>query len=291
MELECLVFRLSTTSDMGELCLRKSTLDDFFDMPGEGAILPRSGDDQHPSLSPRPGDAISVKKARILFREEAARFPVLGNKKMRLEFYPYSTIKYTIRENDGTVLFRLGDIYQMALEDEFRAVLRKMLRHFLGRLNTTRDEGFYEGFIRRKDVDERWHRIRVERGRGKRTLPPKGLYHDLRRIGMEVAKTYFPPDFVIPELGWSQRKAKRRYGHFDSDYRFVIISRALDSPDVPESVVAYILIHEFLHEKHGVVEKEGRSLVHTNEFRKDERKFKEYDSAKRFLREFSAGRR
>ena len=271
--------------------MREITLDDFVDMQGEGGISPPSGDDPHPSLSLRPGDTISVKKALILFREEAARFSVLGTRRMRLEFYPYSTIKYTIRENAGTVLFRLGDIYLMALEDEFRAVLRKMLRHFLGRPNTARDEGSYEGFIRRKDVDERWRRIRVERGRGKRTLPPEGTHHDLRPIAIEVAKTYFPPDFVIPVLGWSQGKAKRRYGHFDSDYRMVVVSRVLDSSDVPESVVAYILFHEFLHVRHGVIEKDGRSLVHTKGFRRDERKFKGYDTAKRFLREFSAGRR
>lgn len=266
--------------------VKMRTLDEFFDM--NGVEKGGGGIEEKRDLRPfRPVDSISRKKAYELFRDEKERFSAFAGKRVRIEVYPYSTIKYTIRDKKKSVHFRICDIYLMCDEEEFRAIARKMLRHYLGRQNTGKDEVVYDNFVHRRDVAERWKDIRLTRGRGKRFIHPVGEHHDLTRIGKKVVEMYFPEAFPLPSLGWSVRIAKRRYGHYDSDHDTVIISRALDSDNVDEFVVEYVLYHEFLHIKHGVTEKEGRSLVHTKAFRRDEEKFEKYGEAKYFLKEFS----
>ncbi|HSW64815.1 MAG TPA: hypothetical protein VLH56_16125 [Dissulfurispiraceae bacterium] len=57
------------------------------------------------------------------------------------------------------------------------------------------------------------------------------------------------------------------------------ISRYLDRKAVPHYYVAYVVYHEMLHAVLGVRQKNGRSLIHTAEFRKREKLFHDYEQA------------
>ncbi len=239
-------------------------------------------------------DIVSAKTMNLkniikLFSEELKRFRSIDRGKAKLMLYEYSTIKYTIRERRGLIIFKICDIYLMASPNVFRAVCRKMLRHYLNRKNTTADERLYKGFTQHPEVMRKWKAIRRERGSGKDILPPIGEKYDLKEIAQKVKEQYFPEDFSLPVLGWSKRRAKRRFGHYDRYHHTVVVSKLLDSPEIPKYLVEYILYHELLHIKHGEVIKGNKTWVHTGDFHKDEKKFHRYSDAKKLLKKIVNG--
>lgn len=240
-----------------------------------------------PKTRPKP---LSGKLAREIFRDECKGFPSIHRKKPTFIIYEYSTIKYTIREKRGIPVFKICDIYLFASEVEFRAISRKMFRHYSNRRNTASDEKLYKEFTRRPEVEERWREIRLKRGTGKSILPPRGRFHNLTGLADNVVERYFREDFPLPRLGWSKKKAKRRFGHYDKDHNTVVVSRILDSREVPPYLVEYILYHEFLHIKHGITVKGSRSYVHTKGFHNDEKNFYRYGEAKRLLKKIANGK-
>ena len=72
-------------------------------------------------------------------------------------------------------------------------------------------------------------------------------------------------------------------GHYDFDQDVIFISRFLDSSAIPSHVVRYILFHEMLHVKHGTEIKGIREIVHTRAFRREERRFAQYRTAREWL--------
>ena len=58
----------------------------------------------------------------------------------------------------------------------------------------------------------------------------------------------------------------------------------LDRPDVPRFAVEFILYHEMLHVKHRSRVHDSRLIVHTREFKADEKRFREYKEAKLWLK-------
>ena len=60
--------------------------------------------------------------------------------------------------------------------------------------------------------------------------------------------------------------------------------RLLDQPQVPLRVVEYVMYHEMLHIRHQSCIQDCRIVVHTTEFRANERRFSEYRNAKLWLK-------
>ena len=65
-----------------------------------------------------------------------------------------------------------------------------------------------------------------------------------------------------------------------SDVDVLDLRTAVDDPQVPASLLDFVMYHELLHKKHGVTMVNGRRLVHTPGFHTDERQFPGYNSAK-----------
>ncbi|MDP6155524.1 MAG: hypothetical protein QGH39_01495 [Candidatus Thermoplasmatota archaeon] len=268
--------------------MKNTVLEDFFPLEetqsGKG-----DGENENKQNDIVSSETLDMENIKRFFSEELERFRSLDVGKVKLIVYEYSTIKYTIREKRGRIFFKICDIYLMASPNVFRAVCRKMLRHYLNRKNTAADETLYKNFTRNPEVMKRWKTIRLERGRGKDILPPKGKKYDLEEIARRVIIKYFPDNFPLPRLGWSLRRAKRRFGHYDRDLHTVVVSRFLDSPSIPKYLVEYILYHEFLHIKHGEVLVGDKTWVHTSEFHKDEKNFHRYADAKKLLKKIVNG--
>ena len=53
----------------------------------------------------------------------------------------------------------------------------------------------------------------------------------------------------------------------------IVLSKALDSPQVPRLVVEYVMFHEMLHLRYPVEHKGSRRCVHTPEFKVAEKEF------------------
>lgn len=71
-------------------------------------------------------------------------------------------------------------------------------------------------------------------------------------------------------MSWTRRDSYRRVGFCSTMFRVVGISLALDSPDLPDSVVDYVVYHECLHLRQGYL---PTSRVHDARFRSWEHEY------------------
>lgn len=111
----------------------------------------------------------------------------------------------------------------------------------------------------------------------------QGQAYDLDAVFSQVNQTYFQGKMERPRLAWSQGFTHHKLGHYEPARDQVVISLSLDDRQVPDYVVAFIMYHELLHKHHGETWVNGRRMVHTPEFRRDERKFRQYLPAEDWL--------
>lgn len=116
----------------------------------------------------------------------------------------------------------------------------------------------------------------------------KGKYYDLDELFEKVNREYFASSLVKPRLIWSQIQTYRKFGHYEPARDRVMIALTLDNTTIPEFVVEFVLYHELLHKFHGATWVNGRRIVHTPEFRRDERKFKLYKEAEGWLKNLAS---
>ncbi len=85
-------------------------------------------------------------------------------------------------------------------------------------------------------------------------------------------------------LVWSQRRHRTVLGHYDPAHDAIVLNRGLDDHQVPAWVLEYVLFHEMLHAHLGEQTCGGQRFVHHAEFREAEKRFVEFDKAKKFIR-------
>jgi hypothetical protein len=119
----------------------------------------------------------------------------------------------------------------------------------------------------------------------------QGEIYDLAKIFAKLNRRYFSNELEKPALTWSQRRTRSILGHHDRVYQSITISKTLDSEEVPEWFVEYILYHEMLHIKHPARLIKGRRYYHTTAFRQDERRFPYYQEAQQWLERVARQRR
>ena len=143
----------------------------------------------------------------------------------------------------------------------------------------------------RKRVDMPEFRRFVNDNRGMlRTKPPQrwsvktnGRYHDLRELFDEINSEYFDNaiDSIITWGSRCSRSAVRRrtLGSYSGGSNIIRINPVLDKKTVPRYFVAFVIYHEMLHAAIGALKRGERRVVHSREFRKRERCFRDYDRA------------
>lgn len=122
-------------------------------------------------------------------------------------------------------------------------------------------------------------------------LEEEGRYFDLREIFDRLNARHFRGRLRGYKVVWG-RKRKRRpkeyfvFGTIQEEDRVIRINPRLDQPFVPLWFLQYVLYHEMLH---SVVPDEldtsGRRRVHTEEFNRRERQFRNYRRARRWEEE------
>lgn len=110
-----------------------------------------------------------------------------------------------------------------------------------------------------------------------------GTSHDLEECFRRVNDEYFAGRMVRPTLRWSRTPTLRTFGHYQFVRDLLTISASLDSPEVPEFLVDFLMYHELLHKQHGLTRSGERRYAHTAAFRRDEKKFARYAQAKAAL--------
>jgi hypothetical protein len=221
-------------------------------------------------------------------------FHHLGNNRVvptvDVRFYPYAGLRHTIRLRSGQVYVRLSDIVKDSPPEVLRSLAFVLVARLLGKKippvhdRTYRDYSLTPAVMRSSDI--------ARRGRGRKMVSTaQGAAYDLDKLFAKLNRGYFDSALQKPTLTWSQRKTRSIMGHHDRVYDTITISKSLDSTQVPEWFVEFILYHEMLHIKHAARMINGRRYYHTAAFRLDERRFTKYEEAQRWLEQVARRRR
>jgi hypothetical protein len=202
--------------------------------------------------------------------------------RFRVEFYPYSSLVLTIRRREEAVYVRLSDLLCRAP----RPVLEGAAALLLSRVYRRRAPGSlvapYLAYARSHRTRGRISRMRSGRVCLAAT-GPRGRHFDLENLFDRLNVAYFERRLQRPNIGWSKRIWRRQFGCYDPGPNQILLNRRMDRPGVPSYVVEYVLFHEMLHVKHPT-RRSGCSLVsHSREFREEEKRFAEFEKARRVL--------
>jgi len=171
-----------------------------------------------------------------------------------------------------------------------RALAFVLVARLLGKRVPVAHERTYREYSMAPDVMRSSDIARKRRGR-KMISSAQGNAYDLEKMFSKLNRRYFDSSLEKPTLTWSQRKTRSILGHHDRVYETITISKSLDSAQVPDWFVEFILYHEMLHIKHAARMINGRRYYHTAAFRQDERRFARYEEAQRWLEQVARQRR
>ncbi len=201
---------------------------------------------------------------------------------------PYLTTMGRVRLHNGVLEVSLSELVagapQTVRESLAWILLSKLFRRQPPKIHVLH----YKQYMGRKEVRRTFHLVRQARGR-KHLSGPKGEAHDLETMFEDLNVRYFGGMMARPLLSWSRGRARALLGHFDPSHNAIVLSRLLDSADVPRIAVEYVLYHEMLHLRHPVEHKGSRRSVHTREFKSDEKLFEGLAEAKKILKVLAAG--
>jgi hypothetical protein len=209
---------------------------------------------------------------------------------IEVRFYPYAGLRHTIRLRQGRIYVRLSDIFKDAPPEALRAIAFILVARMLGKRVPTIHDRVYRDYELTPSVMRLT--LLARRGRGRKMISTaRGKVYDLDRMFAKLNRNYFDGTIPKPTITWSQRRTKNLRSHHDQVFDSITISKTLDSKDVPDFVVEYILYHEMLHIKHPPRLINGRRYRHTTAFRLDERKFEHYEQAQKWLEHYVLRRR
>jgi len=110
-----------------------------------------------------------------------------------------------------------------------------------------------------------------------------GKFHDLCGLYDEINKEYFG-GMVNAVITWGSRSPryavrKRTLGSYSERSHTIRINPVLDMKTIPRYYVAFVVYHEMLHAVLGISIQGNRRSVHSREFRKREKLFKDCEKA------------
>ncbi len=205
---------------------------------------------------------------------------------VKVAYYPYTTLKNTIRRRGDTIFIRVSDMLVGAPLSVDLALGIILFFRLEGAHPPKSEEIIYKEYIHSREIQKRIQRIRKERGK-KIIFGSKGEFYDLEESFDRVNRDYFKGKLKKPILTWSQIKTTTRFGHHDKAHNTIVISKTLDDKMVPQFLLDYVMYHEALHIKHGIHYKNGRRSMHSRAFNLDEERFKKQKEAKAMLKKIS----
>lgn len=199
-----------------------------------------------------------------------------------VRFYPYIGINHTIRVRDGKVFVRIAEICRQMPLDAQKALAFILVAKLLRKKVPTKAREVYLNFIKTREIRDQATENKKTRGR-KIITSAQGDVYNLDEIFDDINEIYFRDAIAKPVLSWSSGETYRILGHHDSTHKTIIISKSLDNSQVPLYVVEYIVYHEMLHIFHPVEIRNGRRVVHSPQFKHNEKKFQYFEEAESWI--------
>ncbi len=212
------------------------------------------------------------------------RLSFLAGRPVSISITSNSVSVLSMRRSSGGTFLRLHGVFLNAGQEVVSEIARFIK-------NGKKGERFpvLSRYIRENRRKIESSSARQARGR-KEGLPPKtaGRFHDLRRAYDCINREYFGGELVC-DIGWgrSQRRhavKKRTLGSYcppanEGGRGLIRINPVLDRKAVPSYYLRFVVYHEMLHARLGIALKNGRRSMHSPEFRRLERLFREYREA------------
>ena len=213
------------------------------------------------SLGPSFSDSESVFKRRL---EERVGRPI------SLVFTENSTAMLSVRRRAEVLRIRLHRLFLHADNE----VLDEIVSYLQGnRHRMTR----FRKFVRD-------NREQIQTGpSNKVVLKTQGQFHNLQELFDAVNEEYFG-SLINAGITWGSRSPrcsvrKRTLGSFSERSNTIRVNPVLDKKTVPRYYIAFVVYHEMLHAAIGIAREGNRRSVHSREFRRREKLFKDWDRA------------
>ena len=203
---------------------------------------------------------------------------------IKVEFFPFAGLNHTARLNEGRLTVRVSDIFTEAPPEVYHSLALILLARLYRKKVDSSHHNTYRSFILQSDIQERARAIRSLRSRARAARGSRGRHVDLEELFDALNHRYFRGSLDKPRLSWSARKSRFVLGRYDVTHHTIFISRLFDSPAIPAYVLEYVMFHEMLHVKHQSRIRDSRVIVHTAEFKVEERSFPHYQEAKLWLK-------
>jgi predicted metal-dependent hydrolase len=183
-----------------------------------------------------------------------------------------STSMLSIRKKDGSVTVRMHRMFLTAGEEVIREIAG-FIKKRKGQTPCIRQ------FIRdnRTSLKTKERKVRPPR------LCEQGRIYHLREIFDALNNEYFEGG-VSAAIGWGKRNSrravrKRTLGTYCGTINTIRINPALDRRNIPHYFIRFVVYHEMLHSAVKEERKNGRRAMHTPEFRRREKLYKDYEKA------------
>jgi len=214
--------------------------------------------------------------------------PSLPRPKVKISYRGYANANSSIRMESGRLDVIMADVLQGSPASVVESLALILISKLFRRRPPAQASHHFRLYLNRKDVRRQLHLLKQIRGR-KFVSGPEGAHYQLEEMFEDLNQRYFSGLMGRPLLGWSRKPSRTVLGHFDPSHNAIILSRILDSPEVPKYAVESVLFHEMLHLKHPAVHRGSRRCVHTREFKQDEKQFPMLKEAKEAIKRLCVG--
>ena len=204
---------------------------------------------------------------------------------MQTEFFPSVGANHSVSLENGLLHVRISDLFHDAPIEILETLAIILLSKLYKKKVDNEHQKAYRRFTLSSAMLERSRLTRARRGKKPITTAPRGKNQDLDTVFNDLNTIYFKGALRKPCLSWTPTEARSILGRYNYDDDIIYISRILDSVNIPDYVLKYILFHEMLHIKHQPKISNLREIVHTREFRQEEKRFKHYREANLWLKQ------
>lgn len=194
-----------------------------------------------------------------------------------LQFTPAQRLAHSIKKSKSTITVKISYSAIHFSSEYFQLLFRDLLVRVSGKKLDRPD--------RDRLLELEKEGVALQPDRPSSPSHTRGRCYDLQEIFDQLNEFYFCNRLTYPHLSWSRQISRHRLGNYDHHRQRMVISRILDHPEIPPFVVRGIVYHEMLHMIHPIQKKNGRRLIHSEFFKKDEQKFQDHFKFERWLRE------
>jgi hypothetical protein len=190
-----------------------------------------------------------------------------------------STSMLSIRTINGSIAVRMHRMFLDAGED----ILREMAVFIKTRRGRT-------PLVRKFISENRTCLKKKDRSSSTSLIRTQGRFYDLLEIFSDINQEYFEGG-ITASISWGKANKrrlvrKRTLGTYCRTADTIRINPVLDRRSVPLYFIKFVVYHEMLHGYIKEEKKNGRRSLHSPEFKRKERLFKEYQKAVSWEKEY-----